>query len=74
MLVSNIYQDTVTVVTTGFDQLTSSYCVCDVVFTAALMMDSRYSLIVVDSATALFRADYTGRGTLADRQQAYVHM
>ena len=29
----------------------------------------RYALIVVDSATALFRTDYTGRGELAARQQ-----
>lgn len=36
---------------------------------AALMVESRYSLIVVDSATALFRTDYTGRGELALRQQ-----
>lgn len=26
-------------------------------------------LIIIDSLTALFRAEYTGRGTLADRQQ-----
>ena len=34
-----------------------------------MMSESRYSLIVVDSATALFRTDYTGRGELATRQQ-----
>jgi DNA repair protein RAD51 len=28
-----------------------------------------YALVVVDSATALFRTDYTGRGELAARQQ-----
>jgi RecA/RadA recombinase len=28
----------------------------------------RYALIVVDSATALFRTDYTGRGELSERQ------
>ena len=35
----------------------------------AMMTESRYALIVVDSATALFRTDYTGRGELAARQQ-----
>ena len=35
---------------------------------AALMVDNRYALMVVDSATALFRTDYTGRGELSDRQ------
>ena len=28
----------------------------------------RYALLVVDSATALFRTDYTGRGELSERQ------
>lgn len=36
---------------------------------AAMMVESRYALIVVDSATALFRTDYSGRGELAERQQ-----
>ena len=36
---------------------------------SAMMADCRYSLLVVDSATALFRTDYTGRGELAERQQ-----
>jgi DNA repair protein RAD51 len=35
---------------------------------AALMCESRYSLIVVDSATALFRSDFVGRGELSERQ------
>jgi DNA repair protein RAD51 len=35
---------------------------------AALMSDSRYALLIVDSATALFRSDYVGRGELSDRQ------
>eukprot|EP00189_Rhodosorus_marinus_P003514 CAMPEP_0113956064 /NCGR_PEP_ID=MMETSP0011_2-20120614/1816_1 /TAXON_ID=101924 /ORGANISM="Rhodosorus marinus" /LENGTH=338 /DNA_ID=CAMNT_0000966093 /DNA_START=81 /DNA_END=1095 /DNA_ORIENTATION=+ /assembly_acc=CAM_ASM_000156 len=35
----------------------------------ALMSESRYALIVVDSATALYRTDYIGRGELASRQQ-----
>ena len=34
-----------------------------------MMSESRYALIVVDSATALFRTDYSGRGELAARQQ-----
>jgi|TARA_B110000090_G_scaffold204938_1_gene251835 DNA repair protein RAD51 len=36
---------------------------------AAMMSDSRYVLMIVDSATALFRTDFTGRGELAERQQ-----
>jgi len=35
---------------------------------AALMADSRFSVLIVDSATALFRSDYVGRGELSDRQ------
>ena len=30
----------------------------------------RYALLVVDSATALFRTDYNGRGELASRQMS----
>merc|ERR1719293_578867 len=37
---------------------------------AGVFCESRYALLVVDSATGLFRTDYTGRGELADRQQA----
>lgn len=36
---------------------------------AAMMVESRYVLVVVDSATALYRTDYSGRGELAERQQ-----
>ena len=36
---------------------------------AALMAGHRYAVLVVDSATALFRTDFTGRGELAERQQ-----
>lgn len=36
---------------------------------SAMLAESRYALIVVDSATALFRTDYSGRGELATRQQ-----
>lgn len=35
---------------------------------AALMSDSRYALLIVDSATALYRTDYMGRGELSERQ------
>lgn len=34
-----------------------------------MMIAARYSLVVVDSATALYRTDYSGRGELAARQQ-----
>jgi DNA repair protein RAD51 len=36
---------------------------------SAMMAESLYAILIVDSATALFRTDYTGRGELADRQQ-----
>lgn len=36
---------------------------------AARMAADRFALLIVDSATALFRVDYTGRGELATRQQ-----
>jgi DNA repair protein RAD51 len=35
---------------------------------AAIMSQDRYALLVVDSATALFRTDFTGRGELSERQ------
>jgi len=35
---------------------------------AAMMAEQRYALLVVDSATALYRTDYSGRGELAARQ------
>jgi len=35
---------------------------------AAIMSQDRYALIVVDSATALFRTDFSGRGELSERQ------
>jgi len=37
---------------------------------SAMMSESRYALLIVDSATALFRTDYSGRGELAARQVA----
>lgn len=40
-----------------------------VVQASAMMAESRHALIIVDSATALFRTDFTGRGELAERQQ-----
>jgi len=33
-----------------------------------MMAGSRFALMIVDSATALYRTDYSGRGQLADRQ------
>ncbi|KAK2198204.1 bifunctional Prefoldin/Pescadillo/DNA repair Rad51-transcription factor NusA [Babesia duncani] len=33
-----------------------------------MMAQARFALLIVDSATALYRADYTGRGELAMRQ------
>jgi len=38
---------------------------------ASLMVDSRFSLIIVDSATSLFRSEFNGRGELNARQ---VHL
>lgn len=35
---------------------------------SAMMAESRYALLIVDSATALYRTDYSGRGELAPRQ------
>jgi len=35
---------------------------------SALMSESRFCLLIVDSATALYRSDYIGRGELAARQ------
>jgi DNA repair protein RAD51 len=35
---------------------------------AALMAENRYALLIVDSATALYRTDYSGRGELSARQ------
>ena len=38
---------------------------------AGMMADSRFALIVVDSATALLRTEYVGRGELAARGWAF---
>lgn len=35
---------------------------------SAMLAESRYALLVVDSATALYRTDYAGRGELSARQ------
>ena len=35
----------------------------------AKLSEDQFSLIVIDSVTALFRADFSGRGELAERQQ-----
>ncbi|KAG0695240.1 DNA repair protein RAD51 1 [Chionoecetes opilio] len=35
---------------------------------AAMMAESRYALLIVDSAMALYRTDYAGRGELSARQ------
>ena len=35
---------------------------------AALMCETRFALLIVDSATALYRTDYNGRGELSERQ------
>ncbi|MCQ2820443.1 MAG: DNA repair and recombination protein RadA [archaeon] len=36
----------------------------------ALMAQNKFAILIVDSATALFRTDYTGRGQLAERQMS----
>ena len=36
-----------------------------------MMTETRYALIIVDSATSLYRTDYSGRGELSERQ---MHM
>lgn len=35
---------------------------------AAMMAESRYALLIVDSAVGLYRTDYSGRGELSARQ------
>ncbi|EET00637.1 DNA repair and recombination protein Rad51 [Giardia duodenalis] len=36
---------------------------------AEQMSEKKFALLIIDSLTALFRVDFTGRGELADRQQ-----
>lgn len=38
------------------------------VVASAMMVESRYALLIVDSAMSLYRTDYSGRGELASRQ------
>lgn len=38
---------------------------------AAMMAEQRFAMLIVDSATALYRTDYAGRGELSARQ---VHL
>lgn len=38
------------------------------ILAAAMMAESRYALLIVDSATSLYRTDYCGRGELSTRQ------
>ena len=40
------------------------------ILASAIMSLDRYSLLIVDSATALYRTDYIGRGELASRQNS----
>ncbi|XP_015171660.1 PREDICTED: DNA repair protein RAD51 homolog A [Polistes dominula] len=39
-----------------------------VIQASAMMTESRYAMLIVDSATALYRTDYSGRGELSARQ------
>lgn len=35
---------------------------------SGMMADSRFAMIIVDSATSLYRTDFSGRGELSARQ------
>jgi DNA repair protein RAD51 len=39
---------------------------------SAMMAEQRYAIMIVDSATALYRTDYTGRGELAGKMNFQV--
>jgi meiotic recombination protein DMC1 len=41
---------------------------------AGLLAEDCYRCLIIDSATALFRVDYTGRGELAGRQQVRLSL
>ncbi|GJP32863.1 hypothetical protein CLOM_g17457 [Closterium sp. NIES-68] len=41
---------------------------------AAKMAEEPFKLLIIDSITALFRVDFTGRGELAERQQKLAQM
>lgn len=50
-------------------KISQSHCHwCIMPYASAVMSQDRYALVVVDSATALFRTDYMGRGELSERQ------
>jgi DNA repair protein RAD51 len=34
---------------------------------ASLMVENKFALLIIDSATALYRTDYSGRGELSAR-------
>ncbi len=38
------------------------------------MVEEHFKLLIVDSVTALFRVDFSGRGELAERQQKLGQM
>ncbi|EME32481.1 DNA repair protein isoform 2 [Galdieria sulphuraria] len=48
---------------------TSEHQIELLVHIAAKMVEETFGLLIVDSATALFRVDYSGRGELSERQQ-----
>ena len=41
---------------------------------AAQMSEEQYRIMIIDSITALFRVDFSGRGELAERQQTHGQM
>jgi meiotic recombination protein DMC1 len=45
-----------------------------IMMAAAQMSEDQYRLMIIDSITALFRVDFSGRGELAERQQALGQM
>lgn len=40
---------------------------------AGIMSDTRHALMIVDSATALYRTDYSGRGELSERCVVFLN-
>ena len=53
-----------------FHLILSQFCMVihDILQAAAMMSESRYAVVIVDSATACYRTDYSGRGELSARQ------
>jgi meiotic recombination protein DMC1 len=45
-----------------------------ILMAAAQMSEDQYRLLIIDSVTALFRVDFSGRGELAERQQTLGQM